>query len=449
MTLFNIRKRGSGMALAIALATGTAVVATAVFPAEAHAQRKKKKKKEKSAGEFSKEFVAAFQPLSEALSQEGVDAAAYKPQLEALIALANTPDEKNNAGILVYNTGAKLGDQSLQLTGMELMLASGKTDIAQVGRFNFIAYQLANAQKDYAKARKYLQEAINRNFTTDTISSSDLRIAMAESYFSDNQFVEGLAYLKDAIEARKNSGATVDEQWYRRGLTVAYNNKIVPQTYEFAAMWIADYPSPSNWRDVVNLTRNLNQFEGQQLLDLLRLSRAAGALSDKQDYILYVETADARRLPKEVKDVIEEAYAKNAVSRDDIYVADALTTANGRIASDRADLPALERDAAAPGAQLRTVMAAANAFYSYGDYSKAARFYEKALSMPGVDTAEALNRLGMAQIQLGDYAAAQETLAKVQGPRAPIAKIWAAFAAQKAGPANDGPSLGELMSASN
>ncbi|QFT77937.1 tol-pal system YbgF family protein [Erythrobacter sp. THAF29] len=447
MTLFNIRKRGSSMALAIALATGSAVVATAVFPAEAHAQRKKKKNK--GGGEYSQEFIAAFQPLNEALTQEGVDAAAYKPQLEALVPLANSPDEKNNAGILIYNTAVKLNDQPLQLTGMELMLASGKTDIAQVGRFNFIAYQLANAQQDFPKARKFLQEAINRNFTTDTISLSDLRIAMAESYFSGNEFVEGLAFLKQAIEAQKASGVAVDEQWYRRGLTVAYNNKIVPQVYEFAGMWIADYPSPANWRDVVNLTRNLNQFEAPQTLDLLRLSRAAGALNDKQDYILYVESADARRLPKEVKEIIEEAYAKNAVSRDDIYVADALTTANGRIASDRADLPALERDADASSAQLRTVMAAANAFYSYGDYAKAARFYEKALGMPGVDAGEALNRLGMAQVGLGDYAAAQETFAKVEGPRAPIATIWAAYAAEKAGPASDGPSLGELMSASN
>lgn len=449
MTSLNIRKRGSSLALAISLATGTAVVATAVYPAEAHAQRKKKKEKEPSSS-YSKEFVAAYQPVNEGLAVEGADPAAFKPQLEALIPLSNSADEKIAAGGLIFNTAIKLSDQSLQLKGMELMLASGKVPLEQVGRYNFIAYQLSNALKDFPKARNYLQQAINANFTAETISASDLQIAMAESYFSAEQNVEGLAYLDQAIKSKKNQGQAVDEQWYRRGLTVAYNNQIVPQVYDFVGMWIADYPSSTNWRDAVNLTRNLNEFEPQQILDLLRLSKAAGALQDKQDYILYVEAADARRLPKEVKELIEEAYARNAVSRDDIFVADALTTANGRIQSDRADLPSLERDASAAGAALRTVSAAADAFYSYGQYDKAAKFYEKALTLPGVNTGETLTRLGMSQVGVGNYDAARETFGKVQGPRAPIARLWSAFATEKAGPAADtGPSLGELMSASN
>ena len=449
MKLFNMRKRSSSLALAIALATGSAVVATAVYPAEAHAQRKKKKDQEENGGGYSKEFVAAYQPIDDGLKAEGADAAAYKPQLEALIPLSNSNDEKIAAGGLIFNTGIKLNDQALQLKGMELMLASGKVPLDQVGRYNFIAYQLSNAQQDYGKARNYLQQAINTNFTTETIAAADLQIAMAESYFSANEFVEGLAYLEQAIKSQKAQGQTVSEDWYRRGLTVAYNNEVVPQVYDFAVMWIADYPSPTNWRDAVNLTRNLNSFEGPQMLDLLRLSKRVDALQDKQDYILYVEAADARRLPKEVKDLIETAYADGAVSRDDIYVADALTTATGRIESDRADLPALEADADAANAQLRTVVAAAGAFLSYGEYSKAAKFYEKALTMPGVDTGEALTRLGIAQIGMGEYDAARETLGKVEGARAPIAKLWTAYADQLSAPASDGPSLGELMGASS
>lgn len=446
MTRFNFRKRGSGMALAIALATGSTVVASAVFPAEAYAQ--KKKKKDEAAGAYSEAFVAAYKPIDDALKVEGADATPYKAQLEALVPLSVSADEKYAAGGLIYNTAIKLNDQALQLKGMELMISSGKIPLDSVGRYNFIGYQLSNAQKDFTKARTFLQNAINANFTTDTISSADLQIALAESYFAGNQFADGLNYLDQAIKSKKARGEKIDEAWYRRGLTVAYQNKIVPQVYDFAGMWIGDFPSPTNWRDVVNLTRNLNQLDPQQTLDLLRLSRTAGALQDKQDYILYVEAADARRLPKEVKDVIEQAYAKNAVSRDDIFIADSLSTANGRISTDRADLPSLERDAGAAGAQARTVMAAANAFYSYGEYAKAAKFFEKAVGLPGVDTGEALTRLGMAQVALGDYAAARTTLAKVQGQRAAVARLWSAYAAEKAGPQAAGASLGDLMSAS-
>jgi hypothetical protein len=164
----------------------------------------------------------------------------------------------------------------------------------------------------------------------------------------------------------------------------------------------------------------------------LRLSRKAGVLADKQDYLFYIEAADARRLPKEVKDVIDEAYAKNAVSKNDIFVTDSLATANGRIKADQAELPVLERDANAAGASFRTVFAAGDAFLSYGQYGKAAGFYEKSLGMAGVDRNTALTRLGIAQVGVGDYAAAQASFAKVDGARAPIAKLWNAYAVQQA-----------------
>ncbi|WP_296716494.1 hypothetical protein [Erythrobacter sp.] len=422
------------LALAIALAGGTAILAAPGFADPAHAQKRNKKKdKEEPKTEFSKEFIEAYQPLNEAIAAEGTDVSALRPQLQSLVQSSVSPDEKQAVGGLVYNAGAKMQDKSLQLQGMELLLSSGKLPADQVGRYNFNAYQLANAMEDYSKARTYLQRAIDGNFTTETVSAADLEITMAESYFSSGEFAEGLAYLDKAIAARKAQGQPVDAQWYRRGITVAYNNKVVPQIYDIVVDWVGDYPSEENWRDAINLTRNLNNYEGAEVLDLFRLANRTGVLNDKQDYIYYIESADPRRLPKEVKDLIDQAYAKGTLSKDDIYVADSLSTANSRIAADRADLPSLERDASAASAGLRTVFAAGDAFLSYGDYAKAATFYEKSLGMAGVDRDTALTRLGIAQIGLGDYAAAQETFGKVGGARAPLAKLWSAYAAQQAG----------------
>ncbi len=434
MTTYSLRKQASKFVLGIALATGTAMIVGHVVPDAAHAQRKKdKKEKEEKApqAQYSKEFVAAYSPVNDALNAEGADVAALRPQINSLIPLAVSPDERNATGGLVYSAGVKSSDRALQVQGLDMMLASGKVLPENIGRFNFIAYQQANGLNDFAKARGYLQAAIDAGFTTETISQSDLQISMAESYFSDGDNVAGLDYLDKAIQARKAQGLPVDESWYRRGITVSYNNSIVPQVYDMSLAWVADYPSAKNWRDAVNLVRNLNEYEGAEILDLLRLSRKVDALEDKNDYIIYVEVADPRRLPKEVKDVIETGYARGAVSRDDSYVAESLVTANNRIAADRADLPALERDAMAGNAALRTVVAAGGAFLSYDQYEKAATFYKKALTMPGVDTAETLTRLGIAQVGLGEYAAAQETLGKVTGTRMPIAKLWSAYASQK------------------
>lgn len=435
MTTLKSRKRISSLALAIALATGSAVTLTALLPAEANAQRsrdrdKKKDQQESDGGGYSDAFRAAYIPLDEAMKAEGSDIAAMRTQFDTLATLLNTSDEKLAGGSLVYNAGVRLQSPELQRAGIEAMLASGKVPAEGVGQYNFIAYQLANQANDQAKARSYLQAAIDNNFSTETIPTDALRIQMAESYFASREFDAGYNYLSEAISARKAQGLNVDEAWYKRGVTVAYNSKAVPQVYEFAIMWIADYPSAANWRDAVNITRNLNTFNNPEMLDLFRLSRRVDALTEASDFDYYVEAADPRRLPREVKDVIDEGMAAGVVNSGNMFIAEALEVANARIAADRADLPALERDANASSAPLRTVTAAGSAFLSYNDYAKAAALYQRALDMPGVERNEALTRLGIAQIGIGEFDAARETLAQVSGNRMPIAKLWIAYANQ-------------------
>ena len=438
ITLFS-RKRASSLALAISLATGGAVVATAVLPAEANAQRARQRDREQPAaqpsegGGYSPAFVAAYTPLKALVDDASTDLNPSRTQFSALATLLNTQDEKMAGGALVYNAGTRMSDRTLQRQGIEAMLASGKVPPEAIGQYNFIAYQLANQDADYAKARTYLQAAIDANFTTATIDASALQIGMAEAYFAGNEVTAGLNYLQQAIANRKSQGLKVDEQWYRRGLNFSYQNKIVPDVYDFATMWVGDYPSATNWRDAINITRNLNTFNNQEMLDLLRLGRRLDALTEASDYDYYVEAADARRLPREVKDVIEEGLASGVISSSNLYTTEQLEVANARIAADRADLPALERDANAASAQLRTVVAAASAFLSYGDYAKAAGFYQRALDMPGVERDEALTRLGIAQTGLGNYPAARQSFAQVGGNRRTIANLWIAYVDQLTG----------------
>ncbi len=448
ITLSSPRRRSAGLArqfaLAIALASGTAVLAVPGFADAAHAQKRDKKKKEEEQAAakpvYSKEFVTAYQAAEAALKAPGADPAALKSQVLALLPLAVSPDEQLALGGMLFNTGINAKDNALQFQGVEMMLASGKIKPEELGRYNTVAFQLAASVNQYDKARSYLQRAIDLNYSTPTVSTSDLQMNMAELFFSENRHVEGLKFLSDAIAARKAQGLPIDQKWYRRGVSVAYTNEVVPQVYDFVSGWVIDNPTPDNWRDAVNLTRNLNDFEPQPLLDLLRLGDKVGALREKNDYIFYVETADARRLPQEVKNIVEEAYAKGIIPKgSDSYVDDQLRIAAGRIAADRAELPRLEKDAMAPTALLRTVVAAGDAFLSYGQYDKAVALYQKGLTMAGVDRDLALTRLGISQIGVGDFAGARETLAQVGGVRKPIAMLWSAYAAQQAAAAAPAP----------
>lgn len=423
------------LALAVALASGTAMLAVPGFTDAAHAQRKKKDEKaEAGKPVYSKEFVAAYQPLEASLKAPEADVNALRPQIAALVPMAVSPDEKLALGGMMFNAGITAKDLGLQLQGAELMLASGKVKPEETGRFAFVASQLATQEKQYDKARTYLQQAIDLNYSAPNISADDVKLNMAELYFTEEQYAEGLKYLDAIIDSRKAAGQPIDPKWYRRGVQIAYTNEIVPDIYQYVQGWVETDPTPDNWRDAVNLTRNLNEYDGPVLLDLLRLGKKIGTLKDKNDYIFYIEAADTRRLPMEVKSVIEEANATGVIARGvDTWVDEQLRIANGLIAEDRAALPSLERDANGPAAKLRTVLAAGDTFLSYGEYAKAVGFYERALTMPDVDRDLALTRLGIAQIGAGNPDAARETLAKVQGNRAPIAMLWSAYASQTAG----------------
>lgn len=424
-----LRKRASGMALAIALATG-AVVTSGVFVAEpANAQRDKKKKKDEKP-QYSKEFVEAYAPVNDAINS-GRDVSILRPQIDALIPLAKSPDERKALGGLLYNASVPIKDTALQAQGMEMMLASGKVAPERLGRFNFIAFQLRYGKKDYAGAQQFLQAAIDNGFTDERYTADDLKLLMFETKVSGGQLQDALAYIGGQADVRKAAGGTVPEIWYRRAVSEAYQAEVGSQLYPIVQRWVTDYPTDKNWNDALNLTRNLNEFDNQAALDLLRLANQLNVLTQENDYVWYVEVADPQRLPQEVKTLIEQGYSRGAVSRDNEYISEALGVATNAVAADRADLPAIEQEASAAGAPLRIVRAAGSAFLSYGDYAKAETFYAKAAGMAGADRDEMLTRLGIAQVGVGKFEEAKASFAQVAGVRAPIAMLWSTYAAQQ------------------
>jgi tetratricopeptide (TPR) repeat protein len=425
-------KRPAGFArkfaLAIALATGAAMVGAVGFADTAQAQ---KRPKGGTKSNYSKEFVVAYQALEATMKSEAPDPATVASQSAAVASVAASVDERFAAGDMIMRAGVVTQDGSLQVQGVEMLLASGMLPAEQVGRYNFIAYQANTFLKQHDKARGYLKRALDENFATDTITPDMLQTEMMQSYFSVGQYREGIGYLIGLLERQREQGAKADEKLYRLGVGNAYTYEVLPELYQLTQMWISDYPGDFTWRESINITRNLNNFESPEILDLLRLARRVNVLENKQDYMLYIEAADARRLPLEVKEVIDQSYARNAGTQGDTWVSEQLKIATGRIATDRAEMASMEADASKPGAALRTINATANTLLSYGEYAKAAKFYEKALNMPGVQRDEVLNRMGMAQISMGDHSAGIATLREVKGLRQPLAELWISYAKQQ------------------
>ena len=326
----------------------------------------------------------------------------------------------------MFSVGQKAKEPALSLQGAEMVLQNdGAGD--QMGAFNMAAAQLAYNTKDYAKVRTYSQAAINAGYT-----ENDPELLLAESYFAQNDYAGGLKYLGDTIEARKAAGKPVSETWIKRGLSTAYNNKLNDDARRWSLMYARDYPNQSSWGDAVAIAINTGNYQPAEMLDLLRLARATNTMRTRSQYLEYVDAADARKLPQEVVTVLDAGVAAKLVDNNVQVVKDARKTASDRIAADKSELPALQRDANSASAKLVTVMAAADTMLSYGKFAEAETFYEKAAGMAGANVPMILTRQGIAETQQGKYDEAKATFAKVTGTRQPIANLWSLYATQKA-----------------
>lgn len=415
-----VRRLASPLALAAVASVGIVGVHA---PAAAQKQAKPAK------ANYSKEFVAAYKPIETQASAAGADFNALKASVPGLVAAAKTEDDKMAAGRMILQIGQKTSDYSLSLQGADLMLASGRADAALAGQLNFAAAQMSYNLKDYGRARTYIQSAIDAGY-----SENDPQLLLAESYWAENKYSEGLKYLGDTIAARKAAGQPVSEAWVKRALATAYNNQLNDEARRWGLMYARDFPSASSWGDAIAIAINTGDYSPPEMLDLLRLARRTNTIRTKAMYLEYIDAADARKLPNEVIQVLDAGTAAKLVDPSVQVVKESRASATARLAADKTELPSLQRDASAAGAKLVTVQAAADTLLSYGKWADAETFYTKALSLPGANTALLLTRLGIVQIEQGKYADAQATLAKVTGTRQPIAALWALYAAQKAVP---------------
>jgi tetratricopeptide (TPR) repeat protein len=367
---------------------------------------------------------AAIAELGAALTPE-------KTQLEAAFTAIANPDDRYTWGQLAVSLGS-LGQESQgQYRGLNAMLESGKVAAADAPRLQFFVGSLAFDQKNYAAARTALHAAVGAGY-----HDNDADALLADAYISDNQIPQGLTLLNQAIAARKASGTPAPMNWYRRGLGTAYKAKLLDQASDFSLQLVQAYPTTENWSGAITILREIGRYPNQETLDLMRLMGRTGSYAEERDYIEYLQAADARRLPGEVLKVIEAGTTARKLNGADPFVVEAKGIASARIAADRASLPGLERDARAANATAATAMAGGDAYLSYDDPAKAEALYTIALGKPGADAPRLLTRLGIAQADQGNYAGAQATFAKVDGPRKPIAQLWAIYAGLKARPAS-------------
>jgi len=377
---------------------------------------------------FSKEFAAVAGPIQPALekARKSKDAAAIAElvkQVGPAMAAAKTADDKDVAGQFGYLIGSLANDEALQRKGLQLRLEGGKLPAEMLGVVHFQLGYWAFTAKDYELAVKELETAVAAGYNQPQAFA-----ILGWTYSAQGKNAEGMKALIKAIDL---AGPAAEQPWYGAALNAAYKLKDFPSAIDLSAKLVKAYPNKGNWHDAIAVVRDLGQLPSQDTLDLLRLWVVTDSFGGEGDYAEFVQNADARRNPGEVKALLDRAVAAKAIDVSKPIFADALRIASGRVAADKASLPGLDKEARLPSANVATISGAAEAFLSYGDGPKAADLYRLVLTKPGVDKSLAQTRLGIALVYAGDYAGAKAALAQVQGVRQGTALLWSTYADQK------------------
>lgn len=421
------------VALAVTLAAGIAPAAMA----------KDKEAKPAAKATNSPEFVKVAAPIQKAVgdlqAMKGKSpeadvkaaAAAIAPQLAAAEGTVKTPLDRIIFGQWQQQVGGAAGDYALMQKGLQNMLDSGQLQPDKTALVGFALGQVAYQNKDYAGAAKALTPVVAANYSENAAAE-----LLADAYAKQGQPAQGLAALKVAVNARKAAGGAVPEAWFTRANTIAYNAKLANEGTDWALMMVSSNPTPTNFFGAAQLVRLYGNYGTKDSVDISRLMFRSGALGTKgkdveREYVEYLQAADPRTLPGEVVKVGEAGIAAGALRANDTFVADSLAQARGRVAADKASLPAAAKSAAA-SANGVSALAAADGFLSYGQDAEAADLYKLAIQKGGIDKDKATLRLGIAQLDAGKTAEAKATFGQVGGKEAAIAKLWAVYADTKA-----------------
>jgi hypothetical protein len=318
----------------------------------------------------------------------------------------------------LFALGVGRNDTPMQSSAIEALIASGGVPAAELPALHRARAALTQRSSDYKRHEsgitQYLQGAPN---------DVDALAALSEIKENLKKTPEAISLLDRAIDLRRTSGQPVPENWLRRAVRLAFDNRMAAESFKYSRALLEAYPSAVNWRDSVHIYRTLAGSDPASTLDAMRLTRSAKALSGERDYLEFAQALNSNGLANESKAVLEEGVAARMVDPAEGQFKALIASSSKEASAQRTGLAARQTKAAADptGAE---ALAAADATFATGAYAKAAELYRAALAKGGVDPALVNNRLGMALALGGQRVEAEAALRAVTGPRAELASLW-------------------------
>jgi tetratricopeptide (TPR) repeat protein len=340
------------------------------------------------------------------------DTANLTAKFAAAEAAATTNDDRYLIAQLKLKTSLAAKDNEGMAKAIDALAATGLVPNDQLADvYTGLGVEFYNS-KQYDRASGLFQRAI----ALDPTNIEPLTL-LSEAQNSLGKHNEAAATLQKVIKQSLAAGKKPEEKVYKRALAMAYAADSAT-SLDLAQQWIAAYPSADSWTNAIAIYRNTVHPDFAGTLDLLRLMRAAGALSRPEDYSRYVATARDQSNFAEAQAVLAEGIAAKQIEADNPLVAEMKSKPKPSLA----DLAAATKTATSG----RALMGIGDRYYGLGEYAKAADTYRQVIAKGG-DVSLANLHLGMALARAGDKAGATAALNAVTGPNAGIAKFWSLY----------------------
>lgn len=269
--------------------------------------------------------------------------------------IANSRDAHFALALYELEIGNRRGDDGMRAGALDVLIASPLTRPERLAGYLAVRRQIAYRAGDFDTAGRLWGRLAEL-----APSDPDALANLAQVRLAQTDAPGAMDLLTRAIAARAALGQPVAEVWYRQRLSIAQQGRLVAPGIDAARALVGAYPTPENWRIALVVYRQLVAAEGALEIDLFRLTRHVGALTQAAEYQRMAQLLNQAGEPREANAVLGEGVTRGVLdgavspTREIFAEVDRAIT-KARPGAARAELPN------AAGTQVRLGVARLNA----------------------------------------------------------------------------------------
>jgi tetratricopeptide (TPR) repeat protein len=380
------------------------------------------KEKQQISRVIAKEMTAAQKAL-----QAGQWAEAIKNLEAAETKSGLTPFDQKTIYYFKGFANIKLSNLKVAQANFEKAIATGAASPEDKASMTRTLFGIAASTNQFQKAIDYGKEMADAGSATP----NDLAI-IAQSYYQLKDCKSSGVWVDKAVAAARKAGEAPKENLFLFKLQCASdasdNAAMVPVLHELIRL----NNKSSYWNTLLRIERQ-DERDDRNTLMIYRIMYNTGSMNVDTDYIEMAQLLADAALPGEAQAVLEKAIATPGVLKDEHKerTTRLLNSLKVRSDADRKGLGSFDAEAAkSPVGELGVKLG--EVYYGFGDYQKCVDAITAGLVKQQIKHLdEAYVYLGLAEVQLKNFAEAKRTFASLKlvpniSPR--VLKLWELYA---------------------